>query len=313
MNSFYIRCVKKKTLRIAVTGANGQLGQELRALEATHPEIEFHFFSKSEWDIAIESLDMEMLERLTPDAVINAAAYTNVEKAEEDEEGAITGNAKGPGYLAAACKKNGALLLHISTDYVFDGQKTSPYEEADDVHPLNAYGRSKLAGERAIDAVSDRYFILRTSWLYSSFGHNFYKTMLRLAREKGQLTVVDDQIASPTYAGFLAKDLLELIQKRLLLNQSIPYGIYHYTQLGEASWFDFARSIMLTHGLDIPVEPVSCAHFPTKAIRPSYSKLSTQLWERHTGISLCTWQEGVIACAQALGRNPKQPINLDPE
>jgi dTDP-4-dehydrorhamnose reductase len=292
--------VKSRTLKIAVTGANGQLGQELRALQSSHPEYEFHFFSKSEWDIAIESLTMEMLEQLKPDAVINAAAYTNVEKAEEDEEGAMAGNALGPGYLAAACKETGALLIHISTDYVFDGQKKSPYVEEDDVHPLNAYGRSKLAGERAIDAVSDRYFILRTSWLYSSFGHNFYKTMLRLAREKGQLAVVHDQIASPTYAGFLAKDVLQLIHKRLQLQQSIPYGIYHYTQLGEASWFDFACSIMAAHGLNIPVEAVSSERFPTKAIRPSYSKLSTQLWEQHTGITTQPWQDGVAACAYAL-------------
>jgi dTDP-4-dehydrorhamnose reductase len=301
LNSLYIRYVKSRTLKIAVTGANGQLGQELRALQSSYPEYEFHFYSKAEWDIAIESLTMEMLEHLKPDAVINAAAYTNVEKAEDDEDGAMAGNALGPGYLAAGCKKTGALLVHISTDYVFDGQKKSPYVEEDDVHPLNAYGRSKLAGERAIDAVSDRYFILRTSWLYSSFGHNFYKTMLRLAREKGRLAVVNDQIASPTYAGFLAKDLIELIQKRLLLNQSIPYGIYHYTQLGEASWFDFARSIMLAHGLEVAVDPVTSERFPTKAIRPSYSKLSTQLWEEHTGIATYPWQEGVVACAMALG------------
>lgn len=291
--------MKKEHLRIAITGANGQLGQELRALETSHTQMEFHFFSKTDWDISVESINQEMLGRLKPDAVINAAAYTNVERAEDEEEAAAMVNALGPGYLASACKEHGALLIHISTDYVFDGKSHVPYSEEDFVHPLNSYGRSKLAGERAVDAAMDRYFILRTSWLYSNFGHNFYKTMLRLAREKGKLTVVADQVASPTYAGFLAADILKLIYNRLVLHHSIPYGIYHYTQSGEASWFDFAREIIHVNGLEIPVDPVSSEQFPTRAVRPAYSKLSTRLWEEATGIPVVSWQAGVAACAGA--------------
>lgn len=288
--------MKNETLRIAITGANGQLGQELRALAQSFPKMEFHFFSKAEWDISVESRNEEILQKLNPHAVINAAAYTNVEKAEEDEMGAMAGNAMGPGYLATACKKNGALLVHISTDYVFNGQKNTPYSEDDTVEPLNVYGRSKLQGERAIDAKTNRYFILRTSWLYSTFGHNFYKTMMRLAHEKGALSVVSDQVASPTYARFLAEDVLELLHLRLVEQTPVPYGLYHYTQTGTASWFDFAREIMHANGLAVPVEAVDSNRFPTKAHRPKYSKLSTLRWEEHTRIQLRTWQSGVQAC-----------------
>lgn len=284
-------------VRIAVTGANGQLGQELRALEKSHPEFEFHFFTKAHWDIAVESLNDSMIADLRPDAVINAGAYTNVEKAEEDAESAMAANALGPGYLSAACKAHGALLIHISTDYVFDGKKTTPYTEEDTVQPLNEYGKSKLQGERAIDANCDRYFILRTSWLYSRFGHNFYKTMLRLAHEKGSLSVVSDQVASPTYAAFLASDILELIHLRLIDRRPIPYGIYHYTQSGEASWYDFASEIIHANSIDIPIEAVDSLRFPTKAIRPAYSKLSTERWEKNTGICIQPWQAGVKAIA----------------
>ncbi len=284
-------------LRIAVTGANGQLGQELRALEPSHPEFEFHFFPKAAWDIAIESINHSNIASLQPDVVINAGAYTNVEKAEEDEESAMAANALGPGFLAAACKAYGALFIHISTDYVFNGEKKSPYTEDDQVDPLNRYGHSKLQGERAIDAVSNRYYILRTSWLYSRFGHNFYKSMLRLAREKGSLSVVNDQIATPTYAAFLAADILSLIRLRLIDHRAIPYGIYHYTQSGQASWFDFACEIMHANGIEVPIEPVDSARFPTKAVRPAYSKLSIERWERETGLIAETWQQGVKALA----------------
>ena len=291
--------MKSGKLRIAVTGSNGQLGSELRFLAERQPDMEFLFFSKAEWDIAIESMNEERISMLHLDAVINAAAYTNVEKAEEDSESALAANALGPGYLAATCKKHGVLPIHISTDYVFDGSQRAPYTEEDTVHPLNIYGASKLQGERTIDAVTDRYFILRTSWLYSTYGHNFFKTMVRLGRERGALTVVNDQIASPTYARFLAEDILHLIRKKLIEHAPIPYGVYHYTQLGEASWFDFAKEIILSHRIEASVDPVDSNRFPTKAKRPSYSKLSTTKWEQNTGISLHTWQEGVHACVQA--------------
>jgi dTDP-4-dehydrorhamnose reductase len=284
-------------LRIAVTGSGGQLGNELRFLATRFPEWEFFFFSKAEWDIAIESINEEQAIKYKPDAVINAAAYTNVERAEGDRENALIANGQAPGYLAHACKKHGALLIHISTDYVFDGTKGEPYHEKDVVHPLNAYGESKLAGERAVDSVSNRYFILRTSWLYGNFGHNFYKTMKRLGLETGKLSVVNDQIASPTYSRFLAQDILELIRLKLIEHKPIEYGLYHYTQTGEASWFDFANEIMQVNNISASVEPASSERFPTKAKRPHYSKLSTDRWVHNTGIALRSWQEGVQQCA----------------
>jgi dTDP-4-dehydrorhamnose reductase len=285
------------SIRIAVTGANGQLGQELRWLAPLFKDFEFCFFAKADWDIAIESQNVERLSNWKPHVVINAAAYTNVEKAEDDIEGAMAANALGPGYLAEACKEHGALVIHISTDYVFDGAKKVAYSEEDPVHPLNIYGKSKLEGERAIDAVTDRYFIFRTSWLYSTFGHNFYKTMLRLGRERDSVYVVNDQLASPTYARFLAEDLLQLIRLKFIEKKSIPFGIYHYTQLNECTWFDFATEIMRVNGMATQVHPVSSDEFPTKARRPAYSKLSTQRWSAHIGIELRTWQDGVKACS----------------
>ena len=284
-------------LRIAVTGVGGQLGNELRFLAPRFAEWDFFFFTKAEWDIAIESLNEEQVIKYKPDVVINAAAYTNVERAEDDRENALIANGQAPGYLAHACKKHGALLIHVSTDYVFDGTKSEPYQEKDDVHPLNAYGESKLAGERAVDSVSNRYFILRTSWLYGNFGHNFYKTMKRLGLETGKLSVVNDQIASPTYSRFLAEDILELIRLKLIEHKPIEYGLYHYTQTGEASWFDFANEIMRVNNINASVEPVSSDRFPTKAKRPHYSKLSTDRWIQNTGIAIRTWQEGVQQCA----------------
>jgi len=283
-------------LRIAITGCNGQLGQELRWLAPLFQDMEFSFYTKTEWDIAVASVCEHMIASTLPDVVINAAAYTNVEKAEEDSESAFAVNTHGPGYLAAACKKHGALLIHVSTDYVFDGRKRTPYSEEDEVNPLNEYGRSKLNGERAIDAVSDRYFIIRTSWLYSTYGHNFYKTMVRLGQERDSLSVVNDQIASPTYARFLGEDVLHLIRLKLLDQKPIPYGIYHYTQQEETSWYGFAQEIMRVNQLSIPVQAVSSAQFPTKATRPQYSKLSTEKWENNIAISLRPWQAGVEAC-----------------
>jgi dTDP-4-dehydrorhamnose reductase len=237
---------------------------------------------------------------LKPDIVVNAAAYTNVERAEDDHDGADAGNTLGPSFLAAACKSIEALLVHISTDYVFDGNTTKPYTEDDEPHPLNYYGHSKLEGERSIDAVFDHYYILRTSWLYDSFGHNFYNTMLRLANERGELSVVNDQYATPTYAGFLARDILSLLKKKYIEHTPIPCGLYHYTHEGEASWWDFAAAIMHEHKLEVPVNPVASSRFPTKARRPSYSKLDITKWKNATGIAVCSWQEALHACVSVM-------------
>jgi dTDP-4-dehydrorhamnose reductase len=286
----------KSKISILVTGANGQLGRELQRIAASHPEFSFLFFTKTDLDITVESWVKQRIHETKPDVVINAAAYTNVEKAEEEQEEAEAGNALAPGYLAEACKEAGSALVHVSTDYVFNGNQRQPYVESDEPSPLNVYGKTKLKGERRVDAEMNRYFILRTSWLYSLHGHNFYKTMLRLAKEHGKLRVVNDQIATPTYARILAQDILTLIRKKFIQEQPIPYGLYHYTHEGEASWFDFAEAIIRTNQLSVPVEAVSSSAFPTKAIRPHYSKLDITHWSNATGIATLTWREALQLC-----------------
>ncbi|MFN5621573.1 MAG: dTDP-4-dehydrorhamnose reductase [Flavobacteriales bacterium] len=285
---------------ILVVGAGGQLGHALRSIATEFPEFRFTFWERADLDITVESWVKERIASLKPDIVINAAAYTNVERAEEDHEGARNGNALAPGYLAEACKFIEALLVHISTDYVFDGAEERPYTEEDIPHPLNQYGFSKLEGERAIDAVFDHYFILRTSWLYGTYGHNFYNMMLRLAKERGELNVVNDQFATPTWVGLLARDILSMLKRKYVQGVSIPCGLYHYTHDGTASWWDFANAIMEVHGMHVPVHAVDSNHFPTKAKRPGYSKLDNSKWKNATGLTAYTWQEALRQCCSVV-------------
>ncbi len=281
---------------ILVVGSGGQLGHALRAARAEFSEFHFTFWERADLDISVESWVLERITALKPDIVINAGAYTNVERAEDDHQGAEAGNALAPGYLAKACKSIEALLVHVSTDYVFDGGLNRPYTEEDLPQPLNYYGLSKLKGERSIDAVFDHYYIIRTSWLYGSFGHNFYNTMLRLAKERGELFVVNDQFASPTWVGLLAHDILSMLHRKYNESVSIPCGLYHYTHEGTASWWDFARAIMDVHGLNVPVHAVDSGRFPTKAKRPAYSKLDNAKWKKATGLTTFTWQDGLRQC-----------------
>lgn len=283
---------------ILVTGANGQLGREFKSIHSSFPEFQFILADKLELDVTVESWVMEFLVKHRPAAVINCAAYTNVERAEDESEFAMQTNSYGPGFLANACAAIEALLIHVSTDYVFDGTQKTPYTETDETQPLNVYGESKLEGERLIEEKIDRHIIIRTSWLYSTFGHNFFKTMIRLAKEKGELNVVNDQKSSPTYAGNLANDILILLKKALIEEQPVPYGIYHYAQEGEATWFDFASEIVNQLGLQVPVNPVDSAAHPVKAIRPPYSKLDNTKWNKQIAITGHHWKEGLSQCAE---------------
>jgi dTDP-4-dehydrorhamnose reductase len=257
--------------------------------------MDFTFFSRSTLDVTDEKACLEILTNLRPDFIINAAAYTNVEKAEDDFEPNKAGNELAPLYLARAAKSINATLIHISTDYVFDGKKEDPLDELASVNPLNEYGRAKLNGENNVLNSGAKSLVLRTSWLYSTFGHNFMKTMIRLAKEKGELNVVSDQFASPTYARSLAHDINRMII-RLDMGQDIEFGLYHYSQHGVASWFDFAKEIVQVFDLNVPVHPVDSNRFPTKAIRPKYSKLAADKFEKNTGIELLSWQEGLMQC-----------------
>ncbi len=281
---------------IVVTGASGQLGRELQRKASMLPEFEFLFADRHVLDIRTHSHVREVIAGARPQAVINCAAYTRVDLAEDEPEEAMRVNGAGAGYVAEACHRAGALMVHVSTDYVFDGTARRPYTEADTCAPLSVYGSTKLEGERRIDEQTGRHLILRTSWLYSAYGHNFFRTMLRLAKETGSLRVVNDQVASPTYAGRLAEDIMALLRRALVDRRHIEYGTYHYTQSGEASWYDFAAEIMRQAGTGVPVTPVESGDFPTKARRPAYSKLDTTKFVANTGLPVVPWQQGVAEC-----------------
>lgn len=285
---------------IVVTGSSGQLGMEFQLLTLLYPDFQFHFYSKSEWDIEDGLKAEEVFQNLAPYCLINCAAYTQVEKAEDEPELAYRINGDACETLALACNKHNVLLVHISTDYVFDGSQKTPYSETSATHPLNVYGKSKRMGEEKIELHAERFIILRTSWLYSTFGNNFFKTMLRLSAEKEELRVVSDQFSSPTYARFLAHDLLTWLEKISSEEISFQSGIYHYAQTGETSWCGFAREIMANAGLSIPVHAVRSSDFPTKAIRPSYSTLQTTKFTSASGIDIPSWREGVVSCLSHL-------------
>lgn len=255
-------------INILVTGSNGQLGQCLKDLKDIHSNINFTFVSSSELDIS----DKKSIEIIFSAGefkyCINCAAYTKVDKAEEEVELAYSVNAEAVKYLAESCKENDVTLIHISTDFVFDGQKAVPYTENDDPNPINVYGSSKLKGEQYVQEIMEDYFIIRTSWVYSEYGNNFVKTMLRLADEKKEINVVNDQIGNPTYAGDLARFILFLINE-----PSVNRGIYNFSNFGNISWYDFATKIFQISKNQIKINWVETNEYPTKARRPSYSVL----------------------------------------
>lgn len=270
---------------VLVTGAGGQLGQALQSVAAQYPQIQFHFASSSEADITNKQNLHSIFNRLKPHYCINAAAYTAVDKAESETELAYKINVTGAKNLAEICHEFDTDLIHISTDFVFDGQQKAPYVETDATNPQGVYGLTKLQGEHAIAEVFDRYFIVRTSWLYSEFGNNFMKTMLRLGRERDTLNVVDDQIGTPTYATDLARAVIQVIDSG---NKS--YGIYHYSNEGVASWYDFAKEIFDLNGVKIQLNPIPTSAYPTPAKRPEYSVLDKSKIKSVFGIAIPDWK-----------------------
>jgi dTDP-4-dehydrorhamnose reductase len=270
---------------VLVTGGSGQLGQALQFVAADYPEIEFHFASSAEADITDKKKLIAVFERLKPDFCVNAAAYTAVDKAENEPEKAALINVTGAKNLAEICKAFNATLIHISTDFVFDGSKQSPYSETDATNPQGVYGQTKLLGERAIENTGGKYYIVRTSWLYSQFGANFMKTMLRLASERDSLNIVNDQIGTPTHAVDLAHAIAKII-----LSTKHEYGLYHYSNEGVASWYDFAKKIFEINNVKIDVNPIPTSQFPTPAKRPAYSVLDKSKIRRVFGVSVRDWQ-----------------------
>lgn len=273
---------------VLVTGASGQLGQSLQFIVPKHPDFQFVFASSQDLDITNEERVNYFFENNKIDFCINAAAYTAVDKAESEPEKAKEVNVLGPKHLAAACKKSKSKLIHISTDFVFDGASEKPYSETDKPNPLGVYGQTKLDGEQEIINTLEEYFIVRTSWVYSPFGNNFMKTMLRLAQERDSLNVVNDQIGSPTNAIDLAEAILSIIESK-----STRYGIYNFSNEGMASWFDFAKEIFNVNDICIEVNPIPTEAFPTPAQRPKYSLLDKTKIKGTFNIEINSWRDAL--------------------
>lgn len=276
-------------VKVLVTGGNGQVGQALRLAAQDFPQLDLRFFSSSELDITDASRIRAVFDEVQPDFCINTAAYTAVDKAESEPEKARLINSEGPRKLARACREHDTVLLHISTDFVFDGTKESPYTEDDVPNPQSVYGATKLDGERAIAEEWENHFIVRTSWVYSQFGNNFMKTMLRLASERDRLSVVADQTGTPTNANDLAKALLTMVTQ----HTTQPYGIYHFSNEGSCSWYEFAVKIMAFAGRNLPIDPIATAAYPTPAKRPAYSVLSKDKIVSVFRLPVRDWQESL--------------------
>ncbi|MBS4040326.1 MAG: dTDP-4-dehydrorhamnose reductase [Flavobacteriales bacterium] len=278
---------------VLVTGANGQLGQALQSIASKFLDIKFVFCDSTTLDITNkENIDL-IFEKYAPDFCINAAAYTAVDKAESEPEKAYLINVEGVKNLAEVCKNSHTKLLHISTDFVFDGTKNTPYAEEDFPNPTGVYGITKLKGEQVIQEILEEHFIIRTSWVYSEYGHNFMKTMLRLANEKGSLTVVNDQIGTPTHAVDLAEVLLKIISTNNQQPTTNNYGTYHFSNEGQCSWYDFAKKIFELNHVTIDLKPIPTASFPTPAKRPSYSVLDKTKIKTTFGLTINPWEESL--------------------
>lgn len=274
---------------IWVTGSKGQLGTELQLQQQKLENNRFLFTDIEELDLTDKQAVIDFTLKERPSIIINCAAYTAVDKAEEESEKANLLNRDVPAFLTEAVEKANAILIHISTDYVFDGTANTPYKETDETNPQSEYGRSKLAGEEAV-MKNPENLVVRTSWLYSAHGHNFLKTMLRLGKERDKIDVVSDQLGSPTSGADLADALLK-ISKQLLEGKKNVGGIYHYSNEGVCTWYDFAKAIMQITNLDCKVNPITTEQYPTPVKRPQYSVFNKGKLKDTFGIQVPDWQE----------------------
>lgn len=284
--------------RILVTGANGQLGSEMRKLGAVSPN-EYIFTDVQELDITNKDAVMSFVEQNGVNIIVNCAAYTNVDKAEDDEATAELINATAVGNLAEAAKAVDGTLFHVSTDYVFGADGNTPRSEDMPTNPLGVYGRTKLSGEQAIAEVGAKAIIIRTAWLYSEFGNNFLKTMLRLTAEKESLNVVFDQVGTPTYAGDLALVIFSIIEGNLYAGNE---GVYHFSNEGVCSWYDFANEIAIAAGnINCNIQPCHSSEFPSKVTRPPYSVLDKSKIKQTFGVDIPHWRDSMLYCLERLG------------
>jgi len=282
---------------ILVTGSNGQVGSELQSLTPAY-DYNFYFTDKESLDISNASAVEAFIKNNAIDIIINAAAYTAVDKAQEETKSAEKVNHLAVKYLAESAKKHKCKLIHISTDYVFDGKNYRPYVEDDTTNPNGVYGATKLAGEKAMQSINPKNsIIIRTSWVYSSFGANFVKTMLRLGKERESLGVIFDQVGTPTYARDLAKTILDILPK--IHNKDV--AIYHYSNEGVLSWYDFAKEIMRMAKIECSVDPIETKEYPTPATRPHYSLLNKAKIKKDFNITIPYWKDSLDKCLQVLG------------
>ena len=281
--------------RILITGANGQLGNEMRVLSEEYPEHAYFFTDVAELDICNEQAVMDFVKANGIHTIVNCAAYTAVDNAEDHVEFCTRLNADAVGYLAKSAEANGAEFIQISTDYVFDGTAHVPYQETDPTCPESVYGSTKLEGERNALAYCSRAMVIRTAWLYSTFGNNFVKTMIRLGKERDSLGVIFDQIGAPTYARDLARAIFEAIR------QGVVPGVYHFSNEGVCSWYDFTKAIHRLAGITTcQVKPLHTSEYPAKAKRPHYSVLDKSKIKHTYGIEVSYWEDSLKECINAL-------------
>jgi dTDP-4-dehydrorhamnose reductase len=286
---------------ILVTGANGQLGWELGQLAANYPAFKFVFIDRSQLDLSYPESFEKIIQTIAPDCIINTAAYTAVDKSETEKELAFTVNATAVQELARISKGLAIPFITYSTDYVFDGEATQPYPISTKVDPINYYGSTKAAGEKMAMQANENTIVIRTSWVFSSHGNNFVKTMMRLMKERPNLNIVADQKGRPTYAKDLAITTMKMIEA-INAGKTIK-GVYHYANMGETTWYDFADKIKAIAGLDCVLNPVETKDFPTPAKRPSYSVLDTSKIEQDLAIDIRHWEDALKDCINHINFN----------
>ncbi len=283
-------------INVLVTGGNGQLASCIKDVERQYDHLNFIYTDYQELDIC----DLQQVQNFFEsneniNYCINCAAYTAVDKAETEIDKAFEINALGAKKLAIVCNEYGAILIHISTDFIFDGKKNKPYTEADVAKPINVYGASKLQGEVEIQQVLKEHYIIRTSWLYSEYGNNFMKTMLSLAETRDSISIVNDQIGTPTYARDLAEVIIHIINTK-----AQSYGTYHYSNLGEVSWYDFAKAIFKETNTKIKVNPIKTQNYPTPAQRPIFSVMDKTKIKTSLGIEIPHWRDSLLRAIKHL-------------
>ena len=280
---------------IVVFGASGQLGQCLKTVANTQGLTSIFFPPESDANILDKEALKKIFDTYKPSWCINCAAYTAVDKAEDEIDLARKINKTGAGNISELCLEYNSVFIHTSTDFVFKGDKAMPLEEEDIAAPINIYGLTKLEGEQAVIDKLKKYFILRTSWLYSEYGNNFVKTMLRLGSEREELKIIADQVGTPTYAMDLAECILNIIS-----TDSKAYGLYHYSNEGVASWYDFAKAIFDISGTKVKTLPIKTSEYPTRALRPAYSVMSKSKIKQTFNIEIPYWRDSLITCISKL-------------